>query len=288
MTEPAAGPLHYFVDEAGDTTLFGRYGKVLVGEEGVSRFFIVGRLEVDDAQSLADDLVRLRAEMLADPLLKGVPSMDPIREKTALFFHAKDDLPEVRLQVFRVLMQHGVRCSAVVKDKRVLLESVNARNLHEPGYRYKADGHELYDTMMRALFSRVGRFGLQRHVTFAVRGNKPRTHVIEAALTELEEAFERDFGLAPHAGGTVKSTFPWNSTGLQACDYFLWALQRFYERGEERFLTAMWPQFAEVIDLDLPARKERGKAARTGVVFNEKHPLNLENRAGVGNKDREI
>ena len=38
----------HFVDEAGDTTLFGRYGKVLVGTEAASRFFIVGRLEVDD------------------------------------------------------------------------------------------------------------------------------------------------------------------------------------------------------------------------------------------------
>ena len=36
--------VNYFVDEAGDTTLFGRYGKVLIGTEAVSRFFIVGRL----------------------------------------------------------------------------------------------------------------------------------------------------------------------------------------------------------------------------------------------------
>ena len=79
-------PLHIFVDEAGDTTLFGRHGKVLIGEDGASRFFIVGRLEVDDTQALMDDLKRLRAELLADPLLQGAPSMKPEREKTALFF----------------------------------------------------------------------------------------------------------------------------------------------------------------------------------------------------------
>ncbi len=281
-------PLHLFVDEAGDTTLFGRHGKVLIGEEGASRFFIVGRLEVDHTRKLTEDLDRLRAELLADPLLQSVPSMDPKRGKTARFFHAKDDLPEVRLQVFRLLRQHGVRFSAVVKDKAELLTHVRACQASKKGYRYKSDGHELYDEMMRSLFSHVGRYGLARHVTFAVRGSKPRTHILAAALAEVEDAFERDFGMVRHTATTLESTFPWKSAGLQACDYFLWALQRFYERGEERFLTAMWPQFIEVIDLDLHAPKVRGKPRRAGVTFNEKHPLNLESRAGVGNGDREI
>ncbi len=47
--------LSYFVDEAGDTTLFGRHGTVLVGTEALSRFFIVGRLEVDDVAALEAD-----------------------------------------------------------------------------------------------------------------------------------------------------------------------------------------------------------------------------------------
>ncbi|MBK9522023.1 MAG: DUF3800 domain-containing protein [Rhodocyclaceae bacterium] len=281
-------PLHYFVDEAGDTTLFGRYGKERLGEDGVSRFFIVGRLEVDDAEALEADLNKLRTELLADPLLNSVPSMQPERQKTALFFHAKDDVPEVRLQVFRVLRQHGVRFSAVVKDKLALLESVRVRQTSEASYRYRADGHELYDSMMRSLFRRVGRFGHYRHITFAVRGNKPRTHLLTNVLTEVEQEFEKEFGLAPHKETTVRSGYPWDHAGLQACDYFLWALQRFYERGEDRFLNAMWSQFVEVIDLDLPAPKQRGKPRNTSVVFNEEHPLTLESRAGVGIGYREI
>ena len=283
-----AAPLHYFVDEAGDTTLFGRFGKQLVGADGVSRFFIVGRLEVDDAEALAAALGGLRAELLADPLLNSVPSMQPARQKTALFFHAKDDLPEVRLQVFRVLRQHGLRFSAVAKDKRVLLESVRVRQAAEAGYRYRADGHDLYDSMMGALFGRVGRFGHHRHITFAVRGNKPRTHLLTHVLTDVEQEFKRQFGLAPHKETTVHSGYPWDHAGLQACDYFLWALQRFYERGEDRFLNAMWPQFVEVIDLDLPAPRQRGKPRGNTVIFNEEHPLTLASRAGVGMGDREI
>ena len=37
---------YYFVDEGGDGILFSRKGKVLVGTEGCSRFFILGLLDV--------------------------------------------------------------------------------------------------------------------------------------------------------------------------------------------------------------------------------------------------
>ena len=41
--------LHFFVDEAGDPTLFDTKGRILVGQEGCSKTFIVGKLDVEDA-----------------------------------------------------------------------------------------------------------------------------------------------------------------------------------------------------------------------------------------------
>ena len=38
--------------------------------------------------------------------------------------------------------------------------------------------------------------------------------------------------------------------GLQAVDYFLWSLQRFYERKEDRYLNLLWSSFRLVHDLD--------------------------------------
>ena len=280
--------LSYFVDEAGDTALFGRYGKVLIGTEAVSHFFIVGRLEVDDADALEADISALRAELLADPLLLAVPSMKADAGKTALFFHAKDDVPEVRHAVFKLLMRHDLRMSAVVKEKHHLLADVRGHEAANPKYRYKADGHEIYDDLIARLFGRFGEFGVERHVTFAVRGSKPRTASLKTVLVNIDKGFEGDFGFAPHGHTTVVSSYPAKSAGLQACDYLLWALQRFYERNEERYLQAMWPKFVRVLDLDAPAPKTKGKPVLGGVEFNEKHPLTLESRAGVWSKDREI
>ena len=44
MTEES-GSVTWFVDEAGDPTLFGKGGKVVAATEGCSRFFIAGKLE---------------------------------------------------------------------------------------------------------------------------------------------------------------------------------------------------------------------------------------------------
>ncbi len=57
--------------------------------------------------------------------------------------------------------------------------------------------------------------------------------------------------------------------GLQAVDYYLWALQRFYERGEERFLDLIWLQVGEIHDLD---KLENG---RRGIFYTKQKPLNL-------------
>lgn len=276
---------HLFVDEAGDTTLFGRHGKLLAGTDQTSRFFMVGRLEVGDLAALDADLKGLRTELLADPLINTVPSMQATAGKTALFFHAKDDVQEVRIAVFKLLRRHELKFSAVVKDKLMLLEDVLQRNAAEPTYRYKADGHELYDALSARLFDRFGQFGSSREVTFAVRGNKPRTEALKAVLDGIDSRFQADFGFAPHGNTNVHSGFPSKSAGLQACDYLLWALQRFYERGEERYLIAMWPHFTRVLDLDVPdvANKKRSPKSKIW-EFNEKHPLTLKSRAGVGNK----
>lgn len=275
---------YLFVDEAGDTTLFARHGKPLAETGSISRYFMVGRLEVADVDALEAALARLRAELLADPLLNTMPSMQPAAGKTALYFHAKDDAPEVRHAVFRLLLRHPLKFSAVVRDKNVLLQEVQRRNASDARYRYRADGHELYDDLSARLFDGCQLVGKQ-DVTFAVRGSKPRTAALKAVLDAMDGGFD---ALAdPHGVGrtSVHSGFPSQSAGLQACDYLLWALQRFYERGEDRYLKAMWPCFTRVLDLDVPAVEGERVAA---VEFNEKHPLTLANRAGVGKKGREI
>lgn len=68
---PATGTtfVRYFVDEAGDPTLFNRKGRLIVGDEGCSRYFILGKLEIEEPEVLAKQLDALRSDLLADPYL---------------------------------------------------------------------------------------------------------------------------------------------------------------------------------------------------------------------------
>jgi hypothetical protein len=265
MSEEQPSALHFFVDEAGDPTLFDAKGRILVGEEGCSKTFMLGKLDVHDPTALNHALETLRANLLADPYFKRVPSMQPDRQKTTRNFHAKDDVAEVRREVFKVLMGLDVRFYAVVRDKSALLNYVRQRNERESAYRYRPD--ELYDTLVEELFRRYHPFADQLNICFAKRGNKARTHAFRSAIERAEARFESDFGTRRSAEVAITASTPPQNTGLQAVDYFLWALQRYYERGEDRYIELIWDKVVEVEDLD------RVEGGRKGVTYNKKRPL---------------
>lgn len=125
-------------------------GQVLVGQPGGAMgHFIMGLLEADDPVALSLDLEQLRADLKADPYFKNV-SFQPERGKTAVAFHAKDDLPEVRREVSALLLRHSVKFYAEVRDMRAVLSYVRERNGRNGTYRYHPN--ELYDSSAARLF----------------------------------------------------------------------------------------------------------------------------------------
>ncbi|HRZ35333.1 MAG TPA: DUF3800 domain-containing protein [Candidatus Paceibacterota bacterium] len=290
--EPSSSEVqHLFVDEAGTPTLFHESGKPIADTYGCSRFFILGKLEVENPAALATALTELRQKMLADPIFAGTESFKPERKKTALAFHAKDDLPEVRAPVFGLLRGFGsqLRFYAVVCDKLKLTAMEMARRAKEPGYRFNENS--VYDALMRELFGKFHRLADRYEVNVARRGTSTRNEAIKVALAHAEQDFERKFGFRRSEPDAWKITVlrPKEAPCLQAVDYFLWALQRFYEVKwdaktrkkaldpttglvihEDRFLSAMWPQVGEVHDLHF------GRAHRT--FFTTREPLTLDRR----------
>ena len=257
--------VHYFVDESGDPTLVDSKGRTLVGTSGCSRFFILGLLEVEDLSGLAERLNALRSRLLSDPYFQGVPSMRSAAKKTALAFHAKDDLPEIRREVFTLLVDEDVKFFAVLKSKKATLSYVRSRNLADPAYRYHPN--ELYDYLVRCLFRDRLHQRDQYRIIFARRGRKDRTQALKAALDQARRRFAEQWGRESTAATDVESAATSDHGGLQAVDYFLWALQRLYEKGEDRFIQMLWPRCCLVRDID-DTRK-----AKYGAYYNKKTPL---------------
>jgi hypothetical protein len=248
-------PHPYFVDETGDGVIFDAKGRMLVGTGKVQDYFTMGMVECWSLPALMDDLAALRAQLLADPYFKGVPSLKPESGKTALFFHAKDDLPEVRREVFKVLERHDFSFYAVVRTMSAVARRVKELNERDPTYRYRPT--ELYDSAVRRLFNRKLHTRPAFDVIFASRG-KARTQALREHLLKAQAESKKATGTYPDAAIHVRAMPAHQHAGLQVADYCLWALQRLFTKEEDRFLSLIWPKVGLILDADDISEKPYG------------------------------
>ena len=256
---------HYFVDEAGDLTLFGRRGKDLLGTEGVSRCFMVGMALAPDPDQLHRDLEGLRRDLLADAYLKPIPSMQPAQKKTAQLFHAKNDCVEVRMAVFKLLARCEIEVQVAIRRKSVLAQEARlAKAWGRPWH-----PNSVYDDLVKQLFAR-SLHKTASVICFARRGKSPRERALAEATNRAQQSFAWQFHLvSPHPVQIIPAV-PSEVAGLQAVDYFLWAIQRLYERGEERYFEYLRPCYRLIMDLDDKRNKPDGE------WYSDANPLRKE------------
>jgi hypothetical protein len=259
---------HYFVDESGDPTIFGRKHKIMLGTPGVSDVFMLGLLSVGDPVSLSGELEGLRQSMLKDPYFKGVPSIQPAAKKTAIAFHAKDDLPEVRKAVFELLMKRDdLRFFATIKNKRVVLEYVLNRNQSDPRYHY--NGNELYDFCVRRLFRDRLHASNQIEIVFAKRLNSDRTEALKGQLELARANFFNKYNQKHETEISILTSTPGKAVCLQAVDYFLWALTRMYINREDRYINLLQPSIRLIMDIDDTRKNIKGE------YYSQRNPIAL-------------
>ena len=91
-------------------------------------------------------------------------------------------------------------------------------------------------------------------------------------MTAARNDFRKRWGITGTAPIEIVPSSPAEVVGLQAVDYFLWALQRFYEKDEDRFLNLIWPKTKLVIDVD------DTRSTAYGVYYTQTKPLNISTR----------
>lgn len=246
----------YYVDEAGDMTLFDKRGKVIVGRKGVSKVFMVGVAYLPQPDLAREYLDGLRADLLADPYFKGVPSMQPKAGKTATCFHACKDLSEVRYHVFKLLPRIKAEVFVSIRRKGVMAERILAS---KATFRSSRIEDIVYDDLVKRLFRDRLHLADENRIVFARKGKSARSHALGQAITRAKANFERAHGKPSNRPTRIISTFPREFVGLQLVDYYLWALQRLYERGEERFFNLLSDRYKLIMDLDDRRNKDYGE-----------------------------
>lgn len=180
-------------------------------------------------------------------------------------FHAKDDIPEVRREVFGLLMQHPeLRFFAVVRDKgRGILSTVKT-------YVHKHyNPNDQYDQLVRRLFKDRLHKEDAYAITFASRGARDRTQALTKALEVARDRFKKKWNIHSNAVIQIQQIPAYREPCLQAADYLLWALQRCYEKREERYLDFVWPLCHLIHDVD------DHRETKTGAYYTRSNPLKL-------------
>lgn len=238
---------YFYVDEAGDLTLFNKKGQIIVGREGISQFFMVGIADIKEPEIITKKLTELRNSLLSDPYYKNVPSMQLEKKKTSLLFHAKNDLPEVRREVFKLLKSFEVKVQVAIKRKFELAEFASD---YQRMTGKKLTENQIYDDLIKRLFRNVLHKAEKNVIVFARRGVSNRNIALTHAIETAKRNFESVFGKKSDKQVVIQSAYSHEFAGLQVIDYYLWALQRLYERKEIRFFESIRDDFRLIMDLD--------------------------------------
>ncbi|MFO6462820.1 DUF3800 domain-containing protein [Jannaschia sp. KMU-145] len=200
VTEPPAQTDRYlFSDEAGCFTFARR--------QNVSRYFILCTVTMSDL-SVSEDLAQLRRDLL----WRDIECDD--------YFHATTDTQQVRNAVYEAISGHSFRVQATVCEKSKAQPQV--RETKARFYKYPWFYHFKFGISPRL------KAGDRLLVTAAAIGSKKEKLTFSQALSDT---------IGQSAEGTpfrIDFRPAKCDPCLQVADYCAWAIQRQWERGDDR------------------------------------------------------
>ena len=272
--------IHRFLDEAGDCTFYGKKRKSIIGTIGVSNCFILGIVKFKEPfEQLREKIIILQQQVGNDPYFQ-VPSVLKKKEKNGYFFHAKDDLPEIRKLFFDFIKTVNFSFEAVVARKSI--ERFTTKHKDKEQYFYA-------DILSHLLKNKLQK-GERLVLNIAEKGTSTKNHNLTLALEKAKERFVENqnrknikSGLADTTHlkkrSDIESAIVFNETNplqeplLNIADYLCWSVQRVFERGETRYYDHIKEKISLVIDL---YDQEKYKDFKN--YYTPRQPLTTENK----------
>jgi len=241
MTSNKVQTNHRFLDEAGDTTFYGK-GKIpIIGSPGVSTVFILGMVKFKEPLAEArKKVIAARDAIVASPYFQGIPSIQKKKAAGGYHFHATDDLPDVRKEFFDVIKTVDCSFEAVV-GRKILTLYENKHNGNES---------EFYADLLSHLLKNKMAKDDKLVLNIAERGKTTKNSILELARQKAEARFNKN-----QPTRSVRASIQFNVQNhrteplLDIADYFCWSVQRVFERGETRFYDYLFDQISLVVDL---------------------------------------
>jgi hypothetical protein len=238
---PPEPTIHRFLDEAGDTTFFGKGRVNILGTEGVSLSFAIGTVKFGgDLNVIRKQIKELQDEVSRDKYLNVIPSVAKKIAGKGFVFHATDDPPEVRERFFKCLAGLDCSCEVMVARK---IPSLFATKHHGKDAEFYAD---VLSHLLKNKLQLKGKLVLN----IAERGKSTRNVNLDRALEKAVERHAKNHDPAKISSSVVFNVQnPHTEPLLNAADYLCWAVQRVFERGETRYYDFLGDKISHVVDL---------------------------------------
>ncbi len=173
--------------------------------------------------------------MVSDSYFRTIPSL----RKTAVAFHAKDDVPEIRYLFFKMIATLPVTTQFIVARK---IERVFRSSFH-------AEENLFYDHLVTRLFENVLRRHQSNLIYFAKRGSRDRQVPLSQAIESSVNQFEDKWKTAITSTYQVQAQSPRGEPCLSVIDYMNWAVYRAFTGGDMRFFRAVEERVSLLVDL---------------------------------------
>ncbi|HJU45722.1 MAG TPA: DUF3800 domain-containing protein [Chitinophagaceae bacterium] len=247
---PPLHSYHFFLDEAGDPIFYGKGKKIIIGQQGVSSCFILGMVRFNtDLRMLADKVLELQRQVISDPWFRKVGSINKKKKNQGFYFHATDDVPEVRKLFYEFIRSLDCVFEAVVgyKIPDIFIKKHNSNE------------KEFYADLLSHLLNDKLELDNKIVLNVAERGASTRDENLKLGLQKAISHFNLK---KPEGIVNTKVSFNvQNQTSeplLNIADYFCWSVQRVFERGEDRYYDYLKEKI-KVIDLYNIEKARTGK-----------------------------
>jgi hypothetical protein len=257
---------HRFLDEAGDTTFYGK-GKIpIIGKvEGVSLCFILGMVKFKQSlKEVRKKIVELQKEVENDSYYNQVPSINKKRNKSGFYFHATDDIPEVREKFYKF-----------IKSIDLSFEAVSGRKIYDIfTKKHNSKEEEFYGDMLSHLLKNKFEIDGKLILTISERGTSTKNNNLIKALEKAKIRFSK---VKPDKETKTEIVFniqnPTKEPLLTVADYMCWAVQRVFERGETRYYDFIQDKISLLIDV-----YDTEKYSGNKNYYNERNKLTAQNK----------
>jgi hypothetical protein len=263
-TKPAMETYHRFLDEAGDTAFYGKGKRIILGEQGVSKAFILGMVKFKEPlEPIRQKVKELQATVVNDPYYQHDTRLQKRIAKTGFYFHASIDRPEVRKTFFEFIKTVDCSLEAVVGRKIV--------SLYEQ--QHKGKETEFYaDMLSHLLKNKLHHEKLVLNI--AERGDSTKNKTLQRAVDiALERRAKQGMIIETTEHIALDVQTHTQEPLLNIADYLCWAVQRVFEEGDVSPYQFVKEKISLVVDL-----YDTEKYGSSGNYYRRGRELTAENK----------